>query len=133
MKAARENRAADHCADNLSHDGEASVGPLLRDILNIEAETDPGAQKVVPRDGVGDLPVAAHRKIQEALLLHQLDRVLNRGLLGHGDPILGHNLLGSHFAQFLVGFQRSKKIEFANKPGKVAFMVYDWSTRRMGG
>lgn len=57
----------------------------------------------MPRDRVGDLAVALHWKFQQALLLHQLNRILNRGLLGHGDPVLGHNLLRGRVPQFLIG------------------------------
>src|SRR6478736_247011 len=93
------------------------------------SQSDAGPEQVVAGDRIGDLALFYDGDVQQVFLVHESNRVPNRGGFVSDVMISVHDPVGSHLAEVLTRFDRSKEVEFADEPDETACVVHD---RRAG-
>lgn len=97
------------------------------------AEANPGSQEIVPRHGVGHLPIFHDRKIQQALPLHGLHRFFYYGLACDSDSLVNYDFFRGQLRKILAGFQRTENIKFTDASNELISIIDHWRTGSMGG
>src|SRR6476660_10165475 len=97
------------------------------------SQSDAGPEQIVAGDRIGDLALFNDGDAQQVFLVHEPNRVSNRGGFVSDVMIFVHDPVGSDLAKVLARFNGSKQVEFADEPYESACVVHDRGAGFMRG